>query len=214
MPSPFPGMDPYLETNPIFHELHTQILSEAQAQLQPQLRPKYVALLERHLRQRRIVIYVRTQPRMAVAGIELLSPSNKATGTIGHTRYLEKRASALHGGLHWVEIDLLRGGQRPPLAVTLPQPADYLAYITQATPTGWRHLVYAWNLRQPLPVVPIPLLGSDRALLDLGACFRSAYERIAADDEADYTGRPPPPALRPDDTIWAADLLRQQGMRP
>ena len=40
MPSPFPGMDPYLERNPIFHELHTQMLSEAQAQLQPQLRPK------------------------------------------------------------------------------------------------------------------------------------------------------------------------------
>src|ERR1700730_13794326 len=49
MPSPFPGMDPYLENNPIFQELHTQMLAEAQAQLQPQLRPKYVARLERHL---------------------------------------------------------------------------------------------------------------------------------------------------------------------
>src|SRR5690348_16128482 len=49
MPSPFPGMDPYLERNPVFHELHTQMLAEAQAQLQPQLRPKYVARLERHL---------------------------------------------------------------------------------------------------------------------------------------------------------------------
>jgi hypothetical protein len=49
MPSPFPGMDPLLEKNPIFHELHTQMLSEAQALLQPQLRPKYVARLERHL---------------------------------------------------------------------------------------------------------------------------------------------------------------------
>src|ERR1700683_1616500 len=49
MPSPFPGMDPFLETNPIFQELHTQMLAEIQAQLQPQLRPKYVARLERHL---------------------------------------------------------------------------------------------------------------------------------------------------------------------
>src|SRR5580765_3774402 len=49
MPSPFPGMDPFLETNPIFHELHTQILAEMQALLQPQLRPTYVARLERHL---------------------------------------------------------------------------------------------------------------------------------------------------------------------
>src|SRR5262245_47919737 len=49
MPSPFPGMDPFLETNPLFQELHTQMLAEMQALLQPQLRPRYVARLERHL---------------------------------------------------------------------------------------------------------------------------------------------------------------------
>src|SRR5947207_15310150 len=49
MPSPFPGMDPFLEANPIFQELHTQMLAQMQALLQPQLRPKYVARLERHL---------------------------------------------------------------------------------------------------------------------------------------------------------------------
>jgi hypothetical protein len=38
MPSPFPGMDPFLETNPIFQELHTQMLAEIKALLQPQLR--------------------------------------------------------------------------------------------------------------------------------------------------------------------------------
>lgn len=40
MHSPFPGMGPFLETNPIFQELHTQMLAEMQALLQPQLRPK------------------------------------------------------------------------------------------------------------------------------------------------------------------------------
>src|SRR5438105_3336925 len=49
MLSPFPGMDPFLEKNPVFHELHTQMLALAQGQLQPQLRPKYIARLERHL---------------------------------------------------------------------------------------------------------------------------------------------------------------------
>src|ERR1700680_3594901 len=49
MPSPFPGMDPFIEMNPLFQELHTQMLAEMQALLQPQLRPKYVARLERHL---------------------------------------------------------------------------------------------------------------------------------------------------------------------
>jgi hypothetical protein len=167
--------------------------------------------LERR-RQRRIVIYVRTQPRQAVASIELLSPSNKAAETIGQARYLEKRASALHGGLHWIEIDLLRGGQRPQLNLAVPQPADYLAYIAQATPNGWKHLVYIWNLRDPLPSLPIPLLGTDLALLDLSTCFRSAYERIAPDDEADYGDPPPPPPSRPDDLAWMNDLLGQRGL--
>jgi hypothetical protein len=107
MPSPFPGMDPFLETNPIFQELHKQMLAEMQAMLQPQLRPKYVARLERHLskeelaadelelpKQRRIVIYVQEHPRLAVTGIELLSPGNKQPGALAQVRYLEKRASA------------------------------------------------------------------------------------------------------------------------
>src|SRR5579862_2167673 len=238
MPSPFPGMDPFVEMNPLFQELHTQILAEMQALLQPQLRPKYVARLERHLsegsvwdashgtislerkepdvtvlsrstnrkhtgstallalpaasaaeeldadelalrKQRRIVIYVQDRPRLAVTGIELLSPGNKQPGAVAQERYLEKRASALHGGLHWVEIDLLRGGVRPPIPIPVPASADYLSYVAQATPTGWNHLLYAWGLREPLPMLPIPLLGADQAKLELSACFAIAYDRIA-----------------------------------
>jgi hypothetical protein len=265
-------MDPFLEINPIFQELHTQMLAQAQALLQPQLRPRYVARLERHLsegsvwdapqgaislerkepdvtvvsrsagqkhtgstatlarpaasaaeeldedelelrRQRRIVIYVQDRPRLAVTGIELLSPGNKQPGAVAQERYLEKRASALHGGLHWVEIDLLRGGARPAIPVPVPASADYWTYVAQATPTGWNHLLYAWALRDPLPVLPIPLLGADQAQLDLGACFAVAYDRIAADDEVDYNAEPPPPPLRKSDTTWIGQLLRDRGLR-
>jgi hypothetical protein len=143
----------------------------------------------------------------------LLSPSNKAAGSVGQARYLEKRASAMHGGLHWVEVDLLRGGERPPLEMALPEPADYLAYVAQATLEGWRYLAYGWALADPLPLLPIPLLGEERALLDLGACFRSAYDRIAADEEADYESSPPPPALKAGQEKWVDGLLRQAGFR-
>lgn len=272
MPSPFPGMDPFLETNPVFHELHTQMLAETQRQLQPQLRPKYVARLERHLseggvwelevglgslegkepdiaiaggslrdrgrgstallaqptasrtedlgpeeialrKQRRIVIYVRSKARLAVASIELLSPSNKERGSVGQVRYLEKRASALRGGIHWIEIDLLRGGERPPVPVQVPLSTDYQAYVAQATPTGWNHLVYGWGLRDPLPKLPIPLLGDDQAAVDLGASFRAVYDAIAADDEAAYTLDPPPPPLSDLDKSWAKALLYEKGLR-
>lgn len=44
MASPFPGMDPYLEGE-MWQEFHETLASEIRAQLLPQLRPKYVALL-------------------------------------------------------------------------------------------------------------------------------------------------------------------------
>jgi hypothetical protein len=46
MPSPFPGMDPYLETPHLWPDVHHRIISEIQGLLNPQLRPKYVARVE------------------------------------------------------------------------------------------------------------------------------------------------------------------------
>jgi hypothetical protein len=99
------------------------------------------------------------------------------------------------------------------MPIAVPESANYLSYVAQATPTGWNHLVYAWALRDPLPVLPIPLLGEDQARLDLGGCFAVAYDRIAADDEVDYGAKPPPPPLSKSDTTWIAQLLRERGLR-
>src|SRR5437763_12044975 len=46
MPSPFPGMDPYLE-GPEWAGFHSQLAVEITRQLGPRLRPRYVALTER-----------------------------------------------------------------------------------------------------------------------------------------------------------------------
>lgn len=43
MPSPFPGMDPYLEGS-LWMSFHTQLAAEIARQLAPRLRPKYLAL--------------------------------------------------------------------------------------------------------------------------------------------------------------------------
>src|SRR5437870_4686090 len=45
MPSPFPGMDPYLE-GPRWHGFHYQMCAEINRQLTPKIGPKYVALVE------------------------------------------------------------------------------------------------------------------------------------------------------------------------
>src|SRR5947209_6772601 len=46
MPSPFPGMDPYLESPAIWPDVHHELISEIRAALNPNLRPRYVARVE------------------------------------------------------------------------------------------------------------------------------------------------------------------------
>jgi hypothetical protein len=45
MPSPFPGMDPYLEAPDIWEDFHANLATEIRAQLTPHLRPRYIAVL-------------------------------------------------------------------------------------------------------------------------------------------------------------------------
>ncbi|NET61927.1 MAG: DUF4058 family protein, partial [Symploca sp. SIO2E6] len=48
MPSPFPGMDPYLEGY-LWPDVHTALANKIRQQLAPQLRPRYAARLEIYL---------------------------------------------------------------------------------------------------------------------------------------------------------------------
>lgn len=43
MSSPFPGMDPYLEERSIWPDVHASFITYVREDLQPQVRPKYVA---------------------------------------------------------------------------------------------------------------------------------------------------------------------------
>src|SRR5579864_2371241 len=109
MPSPFPGMDPFLEANPIFQELHTQMLAEMQAMLQPQLRPKYVARLERHLSEGSVwdsppgaVTLERKEPDVTVVS---RSPGRKHAGS---TAALAQPAASATEELDADELELRR----------------------------------------------------------------------------------------------------------
>jgi hypothetical protein len=51
MPSPFPGMDPYLEQPGLWPEFHNRLLVAIADQLGPQLRPKYRVAIEKRVYQ-------------------------------------------------------------------------------------------------------------------------------------------------------------------
>ena len=47
MPSPFPGMNPYFEA--IWHDFHEKFIPAAAAYLVPQVRPRYIVLIDEHV---------------------------------------------------------------------------------------------------------------------------------------------------------------------
>src|SRR5947209_17594481 len=49
MPSPFPGMNPYLEQPGVWPNFHTQVLTAFVAQLVPQVVPDYLVQLEERI---------------------------------------------------------------------------------------------------------------------------------------------------------------------
>lgn len=49
MPSPFPGMDPYLEKRNLWPDFHATLITYIREHLQPQIRPKYNARIEERI---------------------------------------------------------------------------------------------------------------------------------------------------------------------
>jgi hypothetical protein len=49
MPSPFPGMNPYLEREGVWQDFHVKFLTAINERLVPQVRPRYIVKLEEHI---------------------------------------------------------------------------------------------------------------------------------------------------------------------
>jgi hypothetical protein len=138
-----------------------------------------------------------------VTSIEILSPVNKREP--GLAAYRKKRRQLLQAGVHLVEIDLLRRGERP---VSSPQlsAADYVMAVTRA---GARYME-AWPLAlaDRLPVLPIPLQPPDGdAALDMQAALQAVYDEASYDLSIDYGQPPPPPALAAEQQAWLRALM-------
>lgn len=141
-----------------------------------------------------------------VTAIEILSPVNKRPGHDAFETYRRKRRDLLRTTVHLMEIDLLRGGHRPPLITPLPA-APYFIFLGRAER---RPHIEIWpvSMREPIPVVPVPLIAPDADVpLDLGLAVRTIYDRASYDLRIDYHGAPPPPALTPEDASWVRERI-------
>jgi hypothetical protein len=154
----------------------------------------------------------RTDSLELVTAIEILSPVNKKPGHEAHGDYLRKRRELLRSTAHLLEIDLLRGGQRPPLETAVPDAPYYLMVSREER----RPKVEVWPLQlaDRLPELPVPLLAPDPdAALDLAAAVAAVYERGGYEDLIDYRQSPPPPPLKTAERNWLGEILAEAGHR-
>lgn len=248
MPSPFPGMNPYMEARA---GVHLHLLANFGQQLASQIRPRYRIHTERDLQldaepgkfrpdlrlqrfdptaQMERKVAATTTPSLitenlpysdtdipphleiitpdgeVVTIIEVLSPINKEGE---YQSYLTKRYRLLKAGISLVEIDLLRDGERIPLATSVNAP--YLAAVSRAWEYPQAHI---WHIswQTPCPILPIPLRPDEaEASLDLKTALDQAYE-VEFEGFIDYR-QPPPGTLPP---VWQQEinaLLETQGLR-
>ena len=249
MPSPFPGMDPFIESQK-WEDFHTSFMAAIRDAIVVAVRPKYIVEVERRIylethdsstpvqsfiadaamintgrapamdreesdgglavmtettvemktctipfveEHRETFLTIRRgKPSEVVTVIELLSPTNKRKGTDGRQQYTDKSSALLKTKAHFVELDLLRNGERT--LVSEPPAGDYFAMISRAERRPFVE-VYGWRLLNRLPVIPIPLAGSDPDVkLDLQQAFTLVYDRAGYDYALDYQ-QPVAPAL-------------------
>jgi hypothetical protein len=141
-----------------------------------------------------------------VTTIEVLSPANKRNGE-GRQQYLLKRNACVVGERNFLEIDLLRGGQRMPPANDHPE-AEYFVILFRMSRPGKCGL-WPLGLRDRLPLVPVPLLpAEDELRLDLGPLVNAVYVGSNYGPSIDYTRPLSPRPKDPNDTEWLEGLLR------
>jgi hypothetical protein len=258
MPSPFPGMDPFLEDPIGWPGVHLLLLGCIHELLASAVRPKYFVQVEERVyitdpfrdagysklvpdviitqRQHRlpytpertagagvltatpsVVIESLLDPdihdryleirdarsREVVTAIELLSPANKVARGRGRRAMLKKRDLSRRANAHWMEIDLLRAGERDP---QLAGQGDYGVTLWPARDLR----LYAWfiDLRDRLPTITVPLRDpEEHVLLNLQQVLDITYDRGCFADSVNYAIPVPDPPLSPADQAWVLRSL-------
>lgn len=227
MPSPFPGMDPYLEDEKLWADFHHHLAMCLYQSVLPGLVDRYRARMgQRHytteqalftsiIREEHHEEYIEIRQRndgRLITLVEVVSPANKTTAT-GRDAYLTKRNESKSLGANLVEIDLILQGQ-PTLDYSrdnLPD-WDYAVTVTRSTQPE-RHEIYTATLQKRLPRFRLPLASDDRdTVLDLFTTFSRCYDQGGFAGRIDYQ-RDPTTTMSTEDLKWLQQLLKEQKLR-
>ncbi|MSR56977.1 MAG: DUF4058 family protein [Planctomycetaceae bacterium] len=121
-------------------------------------------------------VYEAGQPCRLITAIEVLSPANKRLNSVGWRQYVHKRQVFLNGAANFVEVDLLRGGERMPMSDEWPDSPYYLLVSRKNDDRGCQ--VWPTFAVRPVPEIPIPLLPRDLEIpLRLQPLINEIYRR-------------------------------------
>jgi hypothetical protein len=214
MPSPFPGMNPYLEHPDRWSTVHNRFIVAIADLLTPLLLPRYQVDIEKRtipieeeIREAYLEIKEAATGRV-ITTIEILSPTNKRGQ--GRQKYEDKRQRVLSSRTHLVEIDLLRSGESLPMNDAIS--SDYHVLISREADRPGADL-YPFNLQDPMPIIPIPLQATDvEPTIDLKQIIEEIIVRSGYTHFIDYTIDPIPNLSKPDQ-VWLDGLLQDLGLR-
>lgn len=212
MPSPFPGMNPYLEQDSIRRDFHKSLIVGIREELARQVAPNYFVRIDETRYPRRpplpeseripFLEVMTVGESKLVTVIEMLRPSNKLLGP-DRELFVKRRSMVLGSSAHYIEFDLLRGEPRMPLGASPPHDYSILLSRFERRP---KIEFWANQLRDPLPTIPVPLLpGVAEATLDVKGVLDRVYDGAHYGSYI-YRGQPEP-ALSPADAEWAKQFV-------
>jgi hypothetical protein len=238
MPSPFPGMDPYLEAQPFWGDLHSSMITVMKGELNRRLPASYTAWSDTYIwlhepdaetrkgkpdvfftsastilpavrrEGNRYLKIKEVRSERVVTVIELLSPTNKEPGE-DREAFQAKRNEYLANRTNIVEIGLLRAGMRLTLGEPPPAQSDYYVLVCRAIDFP-KTALWTFSVRDSLPEIAVPLHPKDGYVtLPLQRCFAAAYDFGSYPRAVDYR-RPPRIPLSDADEAWARDLLNAE----
>jgi hypothetical protein len=188
MPSPFPGMDPYLEKPAFWASFHSRMIVALADAIAPSILPRYYIEVEAREDEESLLKerYLEVRSDQSITVIELRSQYNKLTAT-GQIAYEERRQEILSSTAHLVEIDLLRGNL--PMPIVGEDGAidwDYRILVSRSQTRPMADL-YGFMLHEAIPSVPLPLgAGEAEPMVDLQAIFAGVYDRAGYEYRIDY----------------------------
>lgn len=226
MPSPLPGMDPFLEHPSNWPAFHRHLIGSVYQILLPGLVDRYRARVSTRTYTSNLVLftsvtrqqyeeeYIEIRSRgdgRLVTLIDVVSIGNRTT-TAGRTAYLSTRAAAQSERAGVVEFDMLTQGLPPVDFDRSSLPAhDHTVTVTRGGSPD-RYEIYTSGVRRRLPKFKLPLAADDRdTVLDLQIAFSRAYDTGQFEKMIDYTS--PLPAdvkLTDEDREWVHALVKRR----